>query len=239
MFKNKYLLVACAFFMLFSCKEETQITFSETNLTSENNHIVEVNIPLAIENGNVAKAINSAIKSYVITALQVGESNDSVTKSVEASIENFNKEYNSFINDFPESAQEWEAQIDGEVIFKTPDVISVSLTSYTNTGGAHGNLNISFLNFNASTGESIENNELFKDISAFKTLAKTYFEANLEDKDLIFDTENFRLPKNIGYSDDGIILLYNTYEIAPYSSDIIEFSIPFEEAKPHLVFNGF
>ncbi|MCF7566904.1 DUF3298 and DUF4163 domain-containing protein [Sabulilitoribacter arenilitoris] len=239
MLKNNYLLVVCAFFMLSSCKEKTQITFYETNLTSKNNHIIEVNIPLAIANDKVAKAINSTIKSYIITALQIEESNDSVIKSVEESIENFNNEYNSFISKFPESTQEWEAQIDGEVIFKTPYIISVSLTAYTNTGGAHGNLNISFLNFNASTGETIENNKLFKNINAFKKIAKAYFKANLEDKDLIFDTENFQLPKNIGYSDDGIILLYNTYEIAPYASDIIEFSIPFEVVKPYLIFNRF
>jgi len=215
------------------------ITFSEIHFTSENNRVVDVNIPLVNENSDVAKAINIAIKDYIINALQIGESNNSTLKSVEESIETFNTEYTNFINDFPESAQEWEAQIDGEVIFKTPALISVSLTSYTNTGGAHGTLNISFLNFDASTGKLIENDKLFTNIEAFKTIAKKYFEASVVDKDLLFDSETFKLPKHIGYSDDGIILLYNTYEIAPYATGIIEFSVPFDEAKPYLVFNRF
>ena len=81
--------------------------------------------------------------------------------------------------------------------------------------------------------------ELFTNIEAFKTIAKKYFEASVVDKDLLFDSETFKLPKHIGYSDDGIILLYNTYEIAPYTTGIIEFSVPFDEAKPYLVFNRF
>lgn len=239
MFKNKYLLLACVFYMFFSCKTDKPINFTETNFTSENNQIVEINIPLANTDNDAAKSINAAIKNYVIGALQIGEPSNSATKSVEESIENFNQEYTSFINDFPESAQKWEAQIDGEVIFKAQDIISVSLTSYTNTGGAHGMLNISFLNFDAATGTLIDNNALISDIEAFKTMAKKHFEASIKDKDLLLDRETFQLPENIGYSDDGIILLYNTYEIAPYSSGILEFSIPFEDAKPYLVFNRF
>jgi len=224
--------------MLFGCKKDMQITFSETNLTSENNSIVDVNIPLVEENNDIGKSINSTIIDYVIDALQIGES-DLNYNSVEESIENFNQEYKNFANDFPETPQSWEAQIDGEVIFKTPDIISVSLTAYTNTGGAHGNLNISFLNFDTSTGELIDNNKLFTDIEGFKSIAKKHFEASIKDKDFLLDSETFQLPENIGYSDDGIILLYNTYEIAPYSTGIIELNIPFEDAKPYLVFNSF
>ncbi|WOD44906.1 DUF3298 and DUF4163 domain-containing protein [Hwangdonia lutea] len=239
MFKNKYLLLTCVFYMFFSCKTDKPINFTETNITSENNQIVEINIPLANTDNDAAKSINAATKDYVIKALQIGESNNTTEKSVEESIEDFNQEYTDFINDFPESTQKWEAQIDGEVIFKAQDIISISLTSYTNTGGAHGNLNISFLNFDTSTGKLLDTNALFTDIEGFKSMAKKHFEASIKDKDLLLDPETFQLPENIGYSDDGIILLYNTYEIAPYSSGILEFSIPFEDAKPYLVFNRF
>ncbi len=239
MFKNKPLLIICLFYMLFSCKKDISISFSETNFTSKSNTIVAVNIPLVNENSAPAKSINLAIENYVITALQIGDSDQSITTSVEESIEGFNLAYTDFINDFPESAQAWEAQIDGEVIFKTRDIISVSLTSYINTGGAHGNLNISFLNFDGSTGKLIDNNALITDSTAFKGIAKIHFDASVEDKELLFDNETFNLPENIGYSDDGIILLYNPYEIAPYATGIIEFSIPFEEAKPFLAFNSF
>lgn len=239
MFKNKYVLVVCFFALVFGCEDDATIHFSETNFTSTNNTLVELNIPVVIENNAVGKSINQSIGNHVISALQIGEQDYATVKSIEESITNFNKEYTAFKNDFPDSTETWEAQIDGEVIFKSPDFTSISLTSYTNTGGAHGVLNISFLNFEISTGKLIDNNELFTDVEAFKTLAQQHFEDALEDKDLRFENDTFQLPKNIGYSDDGIILLYNIYEIAPYISDIIEVNIPFEDAELYLVFNSF
>lgn len=238
MFKNKHLLVICFFYVFFSCKKEASLVFLETNFTSENNKIVEVNIPLASENNDVAKTLNLSIYDHVISALQIGESNSSPTKSIEESINKFNTEYNSFISNFPENTQKWEAQIDGEVLFKSEEIISISLTSYINTGGAHGNLNISFLNFDVLTGELIENHKLFSNVKAFKTIAKKYFDDEVEGENILIENCAFQLPKNIGFSDEGIILLYNINEIAPYITDIIEFTIPIEKAKPYLIFNS-
>jgi len=119
MFKNKSLLIVCFFCIFFSCKKDMPITFLETNFTFENNSIVEVNIPFANQNSEIAKSINSTIKDYTNKALLIGETDNSATKSVEKSIDKFNEDYNSFINDFPKSSVKWEAQIDGEVIFKT------------------------------------------------------------------------------------------------------------------------
>lgn len=103
-------------------------------------------------------------------------------------------------------------------MYQSETVISIALTSYMDTSGAHGNLNISFLNFNAKTGKLIANTDLFNDKKAFFKLAKTYYQNNIDKKDAVFDSENFVLPANIGYTEDGIILLYNTYEIAAYSA---------------------
>ena len=122
MLKNRPFIILCFFLLFLCCKKEISITFSETNFTSANNRIVEVNIPLVEENNDIGRSINLAIKNYVIASLQIEEKDlDSI--SVEESIENFNKSYSNFINEFHESAQEWDAQIDGEVIYKSEDVI--------------------------------------------------------------------------------------------------------------------
>lgn len=234
MFKTKFVITACLFALLFNCEDDATLHFSETNITSANNTIVEVNIPLVIENNAIAKSINGLISNHVAEVLQIGQQHSS-TATIEESIENFNAEYQSFVNEFPNSLQEWEAQIDGEVIFKTPEIISIAVTSYTNTGGAHGVLNISFLNFNAATGTLLNNSDLFVDIDGFKNLAKKHLQLALEDEDPLFDDASFVLPKNIAYSDDGLILLYNNSEIKSYTEGILEFNIPFEEAAPYLV----
>jgi len=79
---------------------------------------------------------------------------------------------------------------------------------------------------------------LFHNIEAFKPIAKKYFYENIEDKNLLFKPENFVLPVNFSYSLDGLLLLYNVYEIAPYSSGVIDFTIPFDELTDVLVFDS-
>jgi len=208
MIKKTFLFIFCCFFFLFNCNEDIKTTFSEVTVSTNNNDIVEINIPKATGNKSIINNINSEINKTVIKT------------------------------DFPESAQIWEAQIDGEKLYQSPEIISIAITSYINTGGAHGNLNISFLNFNGETGNLITNNNLFKNIDAFKEIAKTYFNETIKDKDILFDSKKFVLPENIAYNEEGVVLLYNTYEIAPYSSGIIEFTIPFEKISNFLVFNG-
>lgn len=238
MLQKNYFLI-CIFLTFLSCNDEVKTSFSEKNISTKNNDIVLVNIPKAEGNKVVAEQINAEISKTISNALIIGEPNISISKSIEESIDKFNKEYAQFKKDFPETEIPWEAQIDGEVVYQSPEIISIAITSYVNTGGAHGTSNISFLNFNAEDGQKLTNEQLITDITAFKTMAKPYFDKTIAAKDnAVFDLEDFQLPANIAYTEDGLVLLYNTYEIAPYSTGIIEFKIPFEKAKPYLVFNS-
>jgi len=235
---KKHLFIVCSLLLFYACKQELKTTFSEINITTETNKLVEVNIPKAIGGNTISNTINSEINNLVINALEVGEPNNSTSKSIEESINAFNEEYDAFNKDFPDSAMLWEAQIDGEILFESPEIISISITSYLNTGGANGNTVITFLNFDAQTGKRLQNTDLIKNDAGFKTLAASYFKKNLKDEDMLFKPDSFQLPENMGYVEDGIHLLYNTYEIAPYAMGIIEFTIPFEKVRPFLVFNG-
>lgn len=235
---RKTLLIICLISFMFSCDEELKTTFLDTNITTANNKLVEVNIPKAIGNNLVVTQINDEIDKTVVSALQIGEQDTITSKTVEESITLFNDEYNVFNADFPDVSQPWEAQIDGEIMFQSPHVISISVTSYVNTGGAHGNINISFLNFDASTGKRIQNSDLIKNKDAFKTIAKSYFNEAITEDDVLFEPDNFQLPANMGFTEEGVILLYNTYEVAPYSIGIIDFTIPIEKVSDFLAFNG-
>lgn len=229
--RAKFSLSLLVFISLFiSCNKEVKLTFKEKAITIDTNTIVEINIPQAIGDTDVSKKINTKIEALIMASLQIGEPDSITTTSVVESINNFNKEYNTFKTDFPESPIAWESQIDGEVMYQSDNVITVAITNYQNTGGAHGILIISFLNFDAKTGRELKNDDLFKDTETFKTLAQTYFNKKISDKkETYFEPDNFVLPTNIGFSEDGLILFYNTYEIAPYSSGVTEINIPYEE----------
>lgn len=237
--KRAFLLLSIVL-LVFSCKKEVaQLSFSEVQITTKNNNLVEVFIPKASGNTSASKTINGKIESLVASRLAVGapETNNksvSVTQQIDA----FNTAYQDFKKDFPETPQHWDAQINGEVMFQSTEVISIAITSYLNTGGAHGNTVISFLNFDTATGNEISKEALFTDIESFKTVAKQYFDNAVKDKSVLFEPDNFELPANIGFLEEGVIMLYNPYEIAPYSTGIIEFTIPFEKVNDYLVFNS-
>ena len=114
---------------------------------------------------------------------------------------------------------------------------------YSDTGGAHGNDSIVLLNFNPENGNLYSHSEIIDDIDGFKSLAETYFMNTLKDESEttsiseFFFGKAFQLPENIGFNDEGIILLYNVYEIASYDQGYTEFIIPFEDANSYLKIN--
>jgi len=220
------------------CIEDSKLVFQESNITTIDNTIVEINIPKASGDIQIASKINSVIESRIISSLQSNGIDETNKISIEESITSFNNEFTTFKSDFPNSAQQWEAQIDGEIMYQSTEIISIALTTYINTGGAHGNLVISFLNFDTRIGELISNDKLFSDLKSFKKIAEPYYKKEIENKEAIFNKHaNFEFPKNIGFNEEGVILLYNTYEIASYSTGIIEFTIPFEDTLEFLNFN--
>ncbi len=228
--------------VIVSCKKEIHLTFSETNFAKNENAIIEINVPNANEANTIAESINSTIENFIVNAISFGE-DSLISISLDDAVKKFDSIYIAFKDDFEENSLIWEALIDGEVTYQSPEITCIAINSYLNTGGAHGNMNISFLNFNSQTGELLQNDGLIKNKIGFIKLAKRCFNLKLEEEsnengfnDYFFG-DGFQFPANIGFSDEGVILLYNVYEIAPYSEGITEFTIPFEEALPYLQLN--
>ena len=167
------------------------------------------------------------------------ENNISVSEAISA----FNKEYKAFKDDFQDSSQKWEVKVDGEVIYESPEVICLSLQSYIDTGGAHGNGKVTFLNFNPETGAILNQNDIINNTAEFKKIAEKAFKEQTKPKDSnetiedFFFGEDFQLPSNIGFTDAGLVLLYNNYEIASYAQGITEILLPYSQIKDVLKLN--
>lgn len=219
--------------LLWSCATEKALVFSESNTLYEDNAVIEINIPIAEGDSELAKAINSKIENHIANMLNFAEE-PSESILLKDAIKNFDDNYKSFKNDFAESALIWEATFDGEITYNSEHVISIAISSYSNTGGAHGNTNVTFYNFDKTTSKLMDINSIITDKEALKTLAKQYFQDNInKDGEFSYEDyffgEGFQLPANIGFNDEGLILFYNPYEIAPYAMGITEFSIPYEK----------
>jgi hypothetical protein len=238
--KNAILILVL--FGIVSCNQEIELNFSETGFLENDNAIIDINIPKAEGNNTVSNSINTTIENHIVNAINFSE-DSLLTISLSDAVAKFDSIYVAFKDDFDENSLVWEALIDGEVTYQTPSITCIAINSYLNTGGAHGNMTISFLNFNTQTGQLLFLDDHIKNRLDFIKLAEKYFNLKVlesSDEDNFSDYffgEGFHLPENIGFSDDGVILLYNIYEIAPYSEGMIEFTIPYEEALPYLKLN--
>lgn len=227
--------------LVFSCKEDIKIEFTEAHIETSKVADISINFPKAEGSKIVSDLINNTIQNYIVSQTNLGE--DSINDlSINDAVKRFNTEFLNFKTNFPDSSQKWEAFIDGEVTYRSQDVICIAINSYLDTGGAHGNTSIKFFNFNPQTGKLYSKTELINDIDglskmiedSLKKEVKSNSDEPIED---FFFGENFQLPESIGFSDEGLIVLYNPYEIASYSQGIIEFTIRFDDVNSLLNVN--
>jgi hypothetical protein len=236
---KKIVPIIVSFLVITACKKEINLKFSESNSVYNINAIVEINIPKAEGENTVSFAINSKIENHIANALNFSEDH-SDSLNLNDAVVKFDDEYSEFKNEFEESSLIWEALFDGEVIYQSAEIICVAINGYTNTGGAHGNMNITLYNFDAQTGEVIENADLITDMEGFTKIIKANFKKEIdidgesEFGDFFFG-DDFHLPANIGFTDEGLLILYNVYEIASYAQGITEFTIPFDEIDRFII----
>ncbi|MEF3078414.1 DUF3298 and DUF4163 domain-containing protein [Winogradskyella poriferorum] len=236
--KNHISLLFLFLTLIFSCSNETK-TVSFENNSYENHYEADISVSIdeAIGNSEVSKIINFKIKEAIISTLS------DVTKktSLESVLEDFDTEFITFKKQFPEASHPaWELHIETEKVYQSEEIITLSINTYEFKGGAHGNDKIKFLNLNANTGEVYKLSDIIDNSDDFKALAKDHFlksidaaKENNQIEDYFFG-KPFQLPENIGFSDDGLVFLYNVYEVASYDQGYTEFVIPFDAVESYL-----
>ena len=224
--------------VLNSCTSEFKpTTFKNTTIDNSFEADISAVFDKATGGSELSEAINANIENSIISTISSPE-NKSDLKTV---LKDFNSEFVNFKKEFPDDSEPvWELNIETELTYQSEDIITIALSTYEFKGGAHGNDKIKFLNLNAKTGSILKQKDLIKNSTDFKALAKTYFVQSLEieEEDLkmedFFFGKPFQLPENIGFSEDGLVLLYNIYEVASYDQGYTEFIIPFEDVESYL-----
>ena len=136
------------------------------------------------------------------------------------------------------------------ILAQTKNYVTTFYETYEYGGGAHGLMTQVGFTFRKSDGKQIallKNTNSPKLAKLIKEGVRRHFSEQpdkpLSDNELLeflFASEvsslnNLPLPGNSPYlSDTGMVFLYTQYEIAPYSSGIIKFEIPFKDIKPFM-----
>lgn len=130
------------------------------------------------------------------------------------------------------------------------NVVNATANMFVDMGGAHPNQWSHWLNFNLLTGKLLNKDDVFlKSAEAdlermlldklILQQAELYPEENiatLEDLQQkgFLQLTNIYIPDNFLLAKNGVMFLFNRYDIAPYSSGSIVLTLTYEEADPFL-----
>jgi len=162
---------------------------------------------------------------------------------------------NSFINGYDDfykqnkdSEQYWFLLIKINVVYQTNNYLALKYINADYSGGAHPNTVITYINYNPKTNQTITLDSLIAKEQQPKLLAiaegifrkdeKLSATAPLTDG-YFFEDGKFALAQNFYVNKNGLVFVYNPYEIKPYAAGITTLTIPFtalkEIAKPNTI----
>lgn len=130
-----------------------------------------------------------------------------------------------------------------EVPYNQNNILSLYTLDYQFTGGAHGMTTLVPYNINISNGKYLTLNNLFKkEFNYIEFINNKVNEKIKENPDIYFlDGENkFKTiseKQDFYINEKGIVIVFQLYEIAPYSSGIQHILIPKEEIADKLINN--
>ncbi|MDV7137850.1 DUF4163 domain-containing protein [Maribacter sp. TH_r10] len=229
--------------ILLGCKDDGKLVFEPQIISEEACEEcpkINIEIPKPLEESKLSETINTALNEELISLLVYDDEIEATT--VSEAIRSFKNGYNELQKLYPDETTRWEAKITGTVSYEDKNMLTIALNSYLFTGGAHGYTTRRFLNFDKRKGEEIESWELFKDKEHFEHFAETKFriqeeipqEGPINSTGFMFEEDRFYLPENIGFTQEGLVLLFNQYEVASYADGAITLVLPFNEVKNYL-----
>jgi hypothetical protein len=184
-------------------------------------------------------AVSREIKHKLSAFLSGGQEGKEI--SIEEGGKNFIKEYEQSIAELPDFAVAWYYKGEANVLIASDSLISIQVDADVFTGGAHGMFSTSFINVDAKTGNLYLLDRILKpgyqdylnelgeeEFRKEKEIADT---TTLEEAGFEFAENKFFLNENYGFRKEGIVFVYNSYEIAAYVMGPTELVIPYEKLR--------
>ncbi|NLO70308.1 MAG: DUF3298 domain-containing protein [Porphyromonadaceae bacterium] len=150
------------------------------------------------------------------------------------------------VNETGESLQNL-IQIQGVAMYTDDKILSYSYERFAYMGGKHGNSSRLFFNFNLDNAKLISEKDIFIDgyENPLTQLIKQQIVEDNAELESVADLSEFhffedRITPNNNFfvNSDGLVYVYNPYEIVPYNTGQIEVPLTFERLKPILKSNN-
>lgn len=200
---------------------------------------LEFNYPSQFVNDSILKAVQAHFLNSFTDDQSGAYKNMTPTKGFEAftqanideSIE-LGKDLKGIVNDFSEYYKTVRTSVS--------DTTLLSITGRTEmlqySGGAHDSRYVYYTNIDLRNGKLIGLDSLFKSGTSDKLLAliKEVLATtkNSSGSDItIMDPDSVEPSSNFYFGNKGVVFVYNTYDITPYSDGLIQAVVPYEKLK--------
>jgi hypothetical protein len=208
-------------------------------LREDNCAKIKIEFPqiVAFKDELIKEKINNSIKSV----FSMSEYSDQDEIDFKAEMEEFIKDYESFISEFPESFQSWFIEKTGVVKLNRANILSIDYLDYSYTGGAHANTFVAFINYSLADGNEITLDDIIPPAKQeeltkigeeeFRKLKELKQEADLGQAGFWFENNDFYLNDNFLITDSTLVFYYNNYEVTAYAFGPTELIIPYSSIK--------
>jgi len=215
--------------------------YSEREADCSGEECTEVKIVLPFLKGGdtlIAAEVNEKIEDQYRQLIKSRLPEPRSTGPWESLTASFIEGYELFKMEFPDDPTSWYLYLEGdESIIVADTVFTVIVNDSEFMGGAHGNTATLIQSYSLKDGMRIDFSERYgarlKEVAEkkFRTHHGISASESLNEAGFIFPEEGFILPDNMGYTDKGLTLIYNPYEVAPYSTGTTELVIPISELE--------
>ena len=138
---------------------------------------IEAFYPLAIEGPEeVCQKINETLLTHLRLSLALfAVPAEQIPQDLGAIAKDFFDEYELMKASYSNYIIPWKVSTKGKVLFQSPKVVSIQLDNYGFAGGAHPLTQTTILNFDSSTGEILEINDLILNQQELETIVEAAF----------------------------------------------------------------
>lgn len=209
----------------FSKSHKDNLVVNTLTLNENNNKILfDLKYPeVKLENEHVQNKINILIKQHVYEFKKY--------------LEEIYKESNSIDKDGNDTSPLFASKFVGLSDFKyevVSNILSLTIKFSQFTGGAHPMTYVRNYNFDLNTGDIIKLNGLFnkEGKETHKSIIDKFIINQMNKSPEMYFKDEFKgVGENTQYylTNDSLVVFFQLYEIAPYSSGIVEFKIPFSQ----------